>query len=89
MKGDYVKFSPNFSFDIFATGYQTFKGDFKVDGDVYKRDIEQSIIHKATFSFEPLMRIYSSKAFAEASSVTTIAPSIFCNSGEQRFRMRL
>lgn len=81
MKGDYVKFSPNFSFDIFATGYQTFKGDFKVDGDVYKRDIEQSIIHKATFSFEPLMRIYSSKAFAEASSVTTIAPSIFCTAG--------
>ena len=78
MRSQYVKFSPNFSFDIFATGYQTFKGDFKIDDDVYKRDIEQSILHKATFSFEPLMRIYSSKAFAEASSVTTIAPSIFC-----------
>ena len=81
MRSDYLKFSPNISLDLFATGYQTFKGDFKIDGDIYKRDIEQSIIHKATFSFEPLMRIYSSKAFAEASSVTTIAPSIFCTGG--------
>ncbi|MCE2516704.1 MAG: hypothetical protein J4F41_02475 [Alphaproteobacteria bacterium] len=81
MKGEYVKFAPNVSIDLIATGHPTFKGDFKITGKTYKRDIEQNILHKATLSFAPKFQIYSSNRFAEAGSVTTLAPSIFCASG--------
>ena len=77
----YIKFQPSFNLDIFATGYQSFDGDFKLNGTTYKRQIDQSILHKATLSISPVMNFYSSSNFAEASSVTTVAPSIFCTNG--------
>ena len=77
----YVKFQPSFNLDLFATGYQSFEGDFKLNGTTYKRQIDQSILHKATLSISPIMNFYSSSNFAEASSVTTVAPSIFCTNG--------
>ena len=77
----YVKFQPSFNLDLFATGYQSFEGDFKLNGTTYKRQIDQSILHKATLSISPVMNFYSSSNFAEASSVTTVAPSIFCTNG--------
>ena len=77
----YVKFQPSFNLDLFATGYQSFDGDFKLNGTTYKRQIDQSILHKATLSISPVMNFYSSSNFAEANSVTTVAPSIFCTNG--------
>ena len=74
----YMKFQPSFNLDLFATGYQGFKGTFKVNGTTYKRTIEQSILHKATISLSPIINLYSSSNFAEADSVTSIVPSIFC-----------
>ena len=77
----YVKFQPSFNLDLFATGYQSFDGDFKLNGTTYKRQIDQSILHKATLSISPVINFYSSSNFAEANSVTTVAPSIFCTNG--------
>jgi hypothetical protein len=78
IKGDHIKFSPNIAVDFLATGYSSFDGDFKVNGKTYKRKIDQSILHQARLSFKPKFHIYSSSRFAEARSVTTLAPSIFC-----------
>ena len=77
----YVKFQPSFNLDLFATGFQSFDGDFKLNGTTYKRQIDQSILHKATLSISPVLNFYSSSNFAEANSVTTVAPSIFCTNG--------
>lgn len=81
MTTGYLKFAPNIALDLIATGHPTFKGEFKINNKTYKRDIDQSILHKVSLSFEPKFHLYSSKRFAEAGSVTTIAPSIFCASG--------